>query len=269
MGIQPLLDIMASLRAPDGCPWDKKQTYTSLLTYLSEESAEYIDAVLAGDREGMKEELGDVLLQVVFHAEIAREEGSFDFADVVEGICHKLWTRHPHVFGDHDAAHSAEDVERIWAERKAAERAARGDDRDARTARNPLEGVAKSLEPLQRAHALAKAASKVGFDWDHAPDVAEKVQEELAEVLDAHANGEGAARLEEEVGDLLFAVSNLARKLGVRPEDALRKANQKFERRFAAVVDALEAQGIPLSREARGAMEEAWNTVRRADRDEK
>lgn len=267
--IQPLLDIMASLRAPDGCPWDKKQTYTSLLPYLAEESAEYMDAVVSGNRADMKDELGDVLLQVVFHAEIAREEGAFDFSDVVEGICHKLWTRHPHVFGDADAVHTPEEVERIWAERKAAERMARGDDRDARIARNPVEGVSKGLEPLQRAHAIAKAAARVGFDWDNVEDVALKVHEELGEVLEAHRHGEGDARVEEEVGDLLFAVANLARRLGVRPEAALRQANAKFERRFASIVDAMDAQQRPLGPASRQEMEDAWNAVRRADRDRK
>lgn len=263
--IQGLLNIMASLRGPAGCPWDREQTFTSLLRYLVEESAEYMDAVESGDRTAMAEELGDVLLQVVFAAQIAEEEGSFSFQTVVDGIATKLWERHPHVFGDQAAAQNAADVERIWAEQKSKERAARGDDRDARIARNPLEAVPRSLEPLQRAFALGKAAAKVGFDWDNAHEVVPKVAEELEEVMDAAAQDDAEA-LEEEVGDLLFSVVNLARKLGVRPEAAMRRANRKFERRFAAIVDAVEADGSAVATAGRDAMEDAWERVRTADR---
>lgn len=266
--IQPLLNIMASLRAEEGCPWDRAQTFDSLLRYLVEESAEYIDAAESGDRAAMREELGDVLLQVVFAAQIAQEEGSFGFQDVVDGISEKLWTRHPHVFGDREAAMSEAEVERIWAERKAQERAARGDDRDARIDRNPLEGVPKSLEPLQRAHALGRAAAKVGFDWRDAAEVVPKVREELDEVLEAQAQDDDGALLEE-LGDLLFSVVNLARKLGVRPEEAMRVANRKFERRFEAIVTDVEAQGLRVADAGRDALEEAWERVRAKDRDER
>lgn len=263
--IQSLLDIMASLRGEAGCPWDREQTFESLLRYLQEESAEYIDAVEQGDRAEMREELGDVLLQIVFAAQIAAEEGSFTFQDVVDGISEKLWTRHPHVFGDHESAMSAQDVEKIWAERKAKERLERGDDRDARIARNPLEGVSKSLEPLQRAHDLGKAAAKVGFDWDSAAEVVPKVREELDEVVEAAASGSRES-LEEEVGDLLFSVVNLARKLGVRPESAMRAANRKFERRFARIVDGLESEGLSVRSASRDEMEMIWERVRHEDK---
>ena len=263
--IQPLLNIMASLRGEGGCPWDRAQTFDSLLRYLVEESAEYIDAVERGDRDDMREELGDVLLQVVFAAQLADEEGSFSFQDVVNGIAQKLWTRHPHVFGGEGAASSAEEVERIWAARKAAERLARGDDRDARIERNPLEGVPRGLEPLQRAFDLGRAAAKVGFDWSDAREVAPKVREELDEVMEA-AEHEGREALEEEVGDLLFSVVNLARKLGVRPEVAMRAANRKFERRFEVIVATLEGDGVSVREAGRDALESVWEQIRVRER---
>lgn len=264
--VQVLLDIMASLRAPDGCPWDQAQSFESLLPYLQEESAEYLDAVRQNDVDGMREELGDVLLQVAFHAEIAREKGLFDFQDVVDGIAEKLWTRHPHVFGDREKLYDPSAVEAVWNERKRAERAAKGIVEEGET--NPLSKVSRSLDPLVRSHELGRRAAKVGFDWTSAADVVPKIREELSELEDAMSGGDADA-IAEELGDLLFSVVNIARKLGVRPDAAIARANHKFERRFAYVVKAMDAEKIPLTPEQVTAMERFWNEARskRIERD--
>lgn len=256
--IQRLLDVMASLRAPEGCPWDRAQTFESLVPYLQEESAEYIDALRAGDAAAMLEELGDVLLQIVFHAQIAEEAEMFSFQDVVDGIAEKLWSRHPHVFGDHARAENPAEVEQVWEAQKAKERVARGEDA---APRSPLDRVPRSMEPLTRAHELGRRAAKVGFDWATADDVIPKIHEELAELQQAR-DLHDADGVEEELGDLLCAVVTLARKLGVRPDAALARTNRKFEERFAYVAARMNEEGLALSAEQMEAMSRHWDDAR-------
>lgn len=255
--IQHLLDLMASLRAPDGCPWDRAQTFESLLPYLQEEAAEYIDAVREGDTDAMKEELGDVLLQIVFHAQIAREQEVFDIQDVIDGLVEKLWTRHPHVFGPRDAAADSAEVENVWEEQKRKERAARGEEQE----KNPLRRVPRSLPTLARTHQLSKAAAKVGFDFDSPAQVLAKVEEELQELREAMTSGD-LVHTEEELGDVLMSVANLARKLGVRPDVALARTNQKFVRRFDYVIEAMDAAGYDVSEEHFETMQRFWDEAR-------
>lgn len=257
VNLQALLDLMASLRAPDGCPWDREQTFESLLPYLQEESAEYADAVLQKDASSMREELGDVLLQIVFHAQIAREKQLFDLQEVVDGLVHKLWTRHPHVFGDHAEVLDASAVEDVWAEQKRKEREANAETLPA----HPLARVPQSLDPLAKADALGRAAAKVGFDFESAASVVPKVQEELQEVRDAMTSHD-RVHTEEEIGDLLFSVVNLARKLNIQPSTALGKANVKFMRRMQYIVEKMHENGQELSAENRELMEAYWNKAR-------
>jgi len=237
--IYKLLEIMAALRDPlRGCPWDRAQDFRSIAPYTIEEAYEVADAIDRGDLGALREELGDLLLQVVFHAQMASEQGAFDFADVVAGINAKLRRRHPHVFGTEQVA-TAGEQSLAWEAQKAEERAAAG-------ATGTLDGVSQALPALRRACKLGQRAARVGFDWPDAGGPRQKLLEELAEV-DAAAAGEDRARLAEEVGDLLFAAANLARKLGVEPEEALRQANRKFSRRFAAVEQSVRASGRPFA----------------------
>lgn len=257
VNIQQLLDLMASLRAPDGCPWDRKQTFASLVPYLQEESAEYIDAVRSRDPQAMREELGDVLLQVVFHAQIGREKGLFDLQDVIDTLVHKLWTRHPHVFGDEDKVTDASAVEDVWARQKAKEREAKG----APDIDNPLAKVPKSLPTLVRAEAIGDAAAKIGFDFESAEDALRKVEEELEEVREAMTNGD-RVHTEEEIGDLLCSVVNLARKSDICPDRALAQCNQKFTRRMEYVLQKMQEQNLVPSAEHMDIMEEFWREAR-------
>ncbi|KTT74624.1 nucleoside triphosphate pyrophosphohydrolase [Sphingomonas endophytica] len=214
--IERLIDIMARLRGPDGCEWDRAQTFASIAPYTIEEAYEVADAIERGDLSELKDELGDLLLQVVFHSRIAEEAGAFAFDDVVTAISDKMERRHPHIFGD-----TAEGGHHLWEEVKAAERAAKGES-------STLDGVARGLPALLRAEKLQKRAGRVGFDWPDAGGSRAKIDEELAEVEAA----ETPEHVAEEIGDLLFAVVNWARHQGVDPEAALRAANAKFERRF-------------------------------------
>ena len=233
--IQRLLDIMARLRDPDdGCPWDIEQDFRSIAPYTSEEAHEVADAIERGDLDDLKDELGDLLFQVVFHARMAEEEGAFRFGDVVESIADKLERRHPHVFGDAEIADAhAQTVN--WEQIKAAERAEKGDGDG-----SLLAGVSRGLPALRRSVKLQKRAARVGFDWPAAEPVFDKIVEELDELKEAMAATD-ADGIEEEVGDLLFAVTNLARKLDVDPGGALRRSNFKFEQRFRAM-EALAAE---------------------------
>ncbi|MEQ1549069.1 MAG: nucleoside triphosphate pyrophosphohydrolase [Chakrabartia sp.] len=216
-GIQPLLDIMAQLRDPEsGCPWDIEQTFTTIAPYTIEEAYEVADACTRGDMASLKDELGDLLFQTVFHARMAQEAELFDFDDIVTAICDKMVRRHPHVFGD------AEKPD--WETLKAVERAEHDDD-------SALAGVALGLPALLRAEKLQKRAARTGFDWPDPSGSRAKIDEELAEI-ECVSN---ADELEDELGDLLFAVANWSRQLGVDPEAALRRANAKFERRFRAI----------------------------------
>jgi nucleoside triphosphate diphosphatase len=231
-----LLALMARLRdSKTGCPWDLKQTFTTIAPYTIEEAYEVADAIDAGDPEHLRDELGDLLFQVVFHARMAQERGWFDFADVATAIRDKLERRHPHIFAGANLA--AGDLVRVWEEQKAQERA-QSAQRAARAPSTVLSGVPKALPALGRAAKLGKRAARVGFDWPQASDVRAKVLEELAELDQAlqPAGGEtpvDGAAVTEEIGDLLFSVANWSRHLEVDPEEALRRASVKFERRFA------------------------------------
>jgi len=216
-----LLSIMHKLRSEEGCPWDREQNFNSLLPYLLEESYEYIDAVQSGDAKLMAEELGDVLLQVVFHAQIAKEEGKFTIDDVITEICEKMVRRHPHVFGNENIK-TSDAVLKKWDEIKNAEA----------NFPSAMDKVPRSMVALTRAQELSRRAAKVGFDWDNPKPVLEKVKEEIGE-FEAEKNGTPEA--EAEFGDILFALVNLARHKGINAETALARANAKFEKRFRQV----------------------------------
>jgi ATP diphosphatase len=254
-----LVDIMAKLRDPSGgCPWDLEQDFKTIAPYTIEEAYEVADAIERGDMPALKDELGDLLLQVVFHARMAEEQGAFDFAAVADGIADKMVRRHPHVFGDVDIA-TADAQTVAWEEQKAQERAAKA----AAEGRAPsaLDGVALNLPALLRAQKLQARAARVGFDWPDAAPVYAKVDEELAEVRDAAAAGDPAA-VADEVGDLLFAAVNLSRKLGVDPETALRAANAKFTRRFQQLEALAAARGIDLAGADLAALDTLWDEVK-------
>jgi len=225
-----LLSIMQKLRSPEGCPWDKEQNFNSLLPYLLEESYEYIDAVQSGNAKLMAEELGDVLLQVVFHAQIAKEEGKFTIEDVITEICEKMVRRHPHVFGNEDLK-TSDAVLKKWDEIKNAETVG-ATTRVAPTGVSAMDKVPRSMVALTRAQELSRRAAKVGFDWDNPKPVLEKVKEEIGEF---EAEQPGTPEAEAEFGDILFALVNLARHKGINAETALARANAKFEKRFRQV----------------------------------
>jgi MazG family protein len=236
--IEALIEVMARLRDPaGGCPWDREQTFGSVAPYTVEEAYEVADAIERGDMADLREELGDLLFQVVFHARMAEEAGRFAFADVVEAIVEKMVRRHPHVFGEEEVA-DAEAQSAAWEAQKARERAAKAGG----AAPGVLGGVAVGLPALTRAEKLQKRAARVGFDWPTVDGVLAKIDEELAEVRAEVAAGDKAA-LQGEIGDLLFACVNLARHAGVDPETALRGTNAKFERRFRHIEAALAKQG--------------------------
>ena len=243
-----LIEIMAALRDPErGCPWDVEQTFASIIPYTIEEAYEVADAIERGDVDDLREELGDLLLQVVFHARMAEEAGQFDFGGVVEAITAKLIRRHPHVFGDTRGL-DTEAVKTLWTRIKADEKRARAETRQSAGVRaearpsGALSGVPLSLPALSRALKLQEKAGRVGFDWDDVRGVVAKLREEVAEV-EAEIGDRSADKLTDEVGDLLFAAVNLARHLDVDPEAALRAANAKFERRFAHVERRLAESG--------------------------
>jgi ATP diphosphatase len=244
---------MARLRAADGCPWDRQQTFASIAPYTIEEAYEVADAVQRGDMPHLRDELGDLLFQVVFHSQMASESGQFDFEAVAGSICEKLRRRHPHVFGDR-AQLSAAEQSIAWEEIKARERAA--------VDPSAMQGVQDALPALMRADKLSKRAARVGFDFEFASQSADKVAEELAEVRDA-ANGKPAAAVFEEVGDLLFAAANLARKLDVDAEAALRAANAKFERRFRRMELLAIERGEVFAELNLAAQESLWLSVKR------
>ena len=246
--------IMHRLRAPGGCPWDAEQTHESLVSHLIEEAYETVDTIQRGDHDHLKEELGDLLLQVIFHSELAEEAGRFNLDDVARGICDKLVRRHPHVFALSDAS-TPDAVLRQWDEIKRAEK---GDQ-----AQPYLHGVGKGLPALLRAAKLQKKAGKAGFDWPDETGVLAKIREEVEELDDALKTGEAAA-IEEELGDLLFSVVNLARFRKLDPELILAGANAKFEQRFAAMEAHLNGQGLPLSEAGIGDMETAWQSVKKS-----
>ncbi|MCI4660277.1 MAG: nucleoside triphosphate pyrophosphohydrolase [Neomegalonema sp.] len=252
---------MRALRDPQsGCPWDVVQDHASIAKYCIEEAYEVVDAIEREDMGDLRDELGDLLLQVVFHARMAEERGQFDFDDVVAGIVTKMIRRHPHVFGDADHA----DWEAIKAEEKALRRIERGEEEVA--APRVLDDVPAPLPALTRAYKLQKKAARVGFDWPQIDDVLEKLVEEAQELREARQAGEAQERLEEEMGDLLFVAANLSRWMKVDPEAALRRANAKFVRRFAYIEDQLRAQGKEFSDVDLAAMDALWDEAKRLEK---
>jgi nucleoside triphosphate diphosphatase len=266
--IARLLAIMAALRTPgSGCPWDLEQDFATIAPYTIEEAYEVAEAIARGDLLDLKDELGDLLLQVVFHARMAEEAGAFDFGDVVESITGKLIRRHPHVFGDARDLSPA-GVKALWGEIKEAEKAERRRERGEAgepAAAGLLAGVPAGLPALARAEKLTRKAATVGFDWPDAAQVVGKIEEEVREVREALEAGARGA-IEDEIGDLLFAAVNLARHAGVDPESALRGANAKFERRFRAIEQALAAAGRTPADASLDDMEDLWVKAKTAER---
>ena len=253
-----LLNIMAALRDPrTGCPWDREQDFASIAPYTIEEAYEVADAIARDDRAGLRDELGDLLFQVAYHARMAEEAGDFTFADVARGIADKMVRRHPHVFGE-AAVRDAAEQSAAWEAQKAAERARRAED-------GTLAGVPLTLPALNRAAKLTSRAALVGFDWPDAAAVLDKLEEE-AEELRAELGRAERARLADEVGDLLFVLANLARKLSLDPEACLRAANDKFAHRFAAIEAALAAEGRTPSEATLEEMEAHWQAAKRSER---
>lgn len=264
--ISRLLDIMAALRDPQsGCPWDVKQDFQSIKPYTIEEAYEVADAIERGDDDDLCEELGDLLLQVVFHARMAEEEGSFDFGDVVRAITTKMIRRHPHVFGSVDADNPAA-VKANWESIKAAEKAERAARRAARglpaeTAKGLLGQVPRALPALTEALKLQQKAATVGFDWSEAEPILDKIEEEIGELRRAMTSGDSDA-VGEEAGDLVFALVNLARHLDLDAEQALRATNGKFRRRFRHIEESLEAEGVAPKEAGLERMEELWQRAK-------
>ena len=254
--IDTLLQIMARLRDPDtGCPWDREQDFSTIAPYTIEEAYEVADAIDRGDMAALKDELGDLLLQVVFHARMAEEAGHFAFDDVATAINDKMVRRHPHVFGDAQIA-SVSAQNEAWETHKAAERAASGGD-------SVLDGIALAFPALLRAGKVSRRAARIGFDWPDARAVIPKIAEEIAEIEAEIDGGAAPTRLEDEIGDLLFAAANLARKLDVEPETALRRATAKFERRFRGVEALAAERGIGRDLDA---LEMLWQQVKREEK---
>jgi ATP diphosphatase len=261
--IERLLWVMARLRDPDGgCPWDLEQDFSTIAPYTIEEAYEVADAIARRDLDHLKDELGDLLLQVVYHAQMAKEAGLFDFNEVAARIADKMIRRHPHVFGTVDVE-DARSQSRAWEATKARER----EDKAAAQGKRHrlLDDVPLALPALVRAAKLQKRAARVGFDWPEAAQVLDKIEEEIAELRAELNEPANVARLADEMGDLLFAAVNLARHLGVDAEAALRKSNTKFERRFGEIEDALHARGRRLEDASLDEMEALWQQAKAAE----
>jgi len=253
--IEKILEVMRKLRDPNnGCPWDVEQDFASIAPYTIEEAYEVADAVERGDLQDLRDELGDLLFQVVFHSRMAEEAGHFDFADVAAAISDKMIRRHPHVFGN-DAERAAGVKEGSWEQIKEAERMEDGDN-------SAMAGVAKALPALKRAQLLGKRAGRVGFDWPDRKGVRDKIHEELNELEEAVGTRD-AANMEEEFGDVLFAVVNMARHLDIDPEKALTAANYKFERRFREMEDAVTADGGRFKDFNLESLERQWRAAKK------
>jgi len=250
---QALLDVMARLRDPDsGCPWDIEQTFETISPYTVEEAYEVADAIDRDDMQALREELGDLLLQVVFHSQMATDKGLFAFEDVAKGIADKMIERHPHVFGDTVFA-SVEEQKAHWESVKQSER----EQKTSQTL-SAVDGVALALPALTRAEKIQKRAARVGFDWPELAPVVGKLVEELGEFREAYASGDTVA-IEDEIGDLLFTVTNIARHLKTDPEQALRKATAKFERRFKDVERRVKDDGLEMSEQSIDVLDEYWH----------
>jgi tetrapyrrole methylase family protein / MazG family protein len=266
-----LVSIMAQLRSPEGCPWDREQTLSSLRPYLLEETYEALEALDNGDTAALCEELGDLLLEVVFLSRIAEESGSFSVADAIDAIVQKLVRRHPHVFGLDAKLSTPHEVRGKWEEMKASERS------HASTPTTILSGVPKTLPSLLRAYEYGARAAAVGFDWVRPGDVVDKIEEEVRELREAvnltdpgnlgNPGTQGNESIEEELGDLLFAVANLSRKLGLEPEAALRRANDKFLARFSEVERRITASGQRMQEKTLDELEATWQDVKQSAED--
>ncbi len=254
---EDLVAIMRRLRGPGGCPWDAEQTHESLTRYLLEETYEVIEAIESGSADHIREELGDLLLQPVFHAVIAEETGSFTIRDVIQGVCDKLVRRHPHVFGDLEIRDSSAQVEN-W------ERIKKGEKGDKRP--SALSGVPPQLPALLKAQKITEKASRVGFDWEHVDQVMAKVLEELHEFEEAMA-GNDNGRMEAELGDLLFAIVNLGRFLSINPEEALRKTINRFQARFCYVEQRLAEQGKQMTSTPLEEMDRLWDQAKQREQE--
>ena len=252
-----LVEIMQTLRGPDGCPWDRDQTLDSLRPFVIEEAYEVVDAIAADDAAALRAEIGDLIFEGVFLAQLCDEAGRFHVADALQAIVDKLVRRHPHVFGSNATAETPEAVKGQWERIKASERAAGGE------RPHILAGIPKTLPALLHAHTIGGRVAAVGFDWQGAGDVIDKIAEEVAELRQADAT-EGRTRTEEELGDLLFTIANLARKLDIEPEAALRRANAKFAARFAALERHFETLGRSIHDASLEEMEAAWNRAKQA-----
>jgi MazG family protein len=259
-----LVELVARLRAPDGCPWDREQTLRTLRPFVLEETYEVLEAIDRDDRQALREEIGDLIFEGVLLAQLAAEAGDFTVTDSVESIADKLVRRHPHVFGDAARARTADEVLGRWEEAKAREReASPGGD----APKTILGGVPKTLPALLRAHEMGARAAAVGFDWERATDVLAKIEEEVAELREAvEAGGDSRQQIEDEMGDLLFAIANLSRKLAVEPEAALRRADDKFARRFTELERRFADRGVALQQAGLERMEEEWGRIKADER---
>lgn len=256
--IEALIEVMAVLRNPDGgCPWDLEQNFKTIAPYTIEEAYEVADAIDREDMKDLREELGDLLLQPIYHAQMASEQGDFTIEDVITDITEKMISRHPHVFGDQDAQ-NPQDVDKIWDERKKAEKGGNQDE-------SALDGVTKGLPALLRAEKLQKKAAKVGFEWPGPEQVLDKLEEELTEMREALKNGTLEQKTDE-LGDLLFVLANLGRMMGINPETALRDCNNKFERRFKGLEQSLKVKSIEITDASLEEMEQAWNDEKEKER---
>ena len=261
LGIEALIEVMARLRdKKNGCPWDVEQTFETIAPYTVEEAYEVAGAIEEKNWDGLKGELGDLLFQAVYHARMAEEAGLFDFGDVVGAVTEKMIRRHPHVFSGAPGIDSAQAQTLAWEEHKRRERAAKPG------VSGVLDDVPRALPALLRAEKLQRRAASVGFDWDSAPKVVEKIAEEAQEIVEAQRQGAARERLEDEVGDLLFCVANLARHLKIDPERALSATNAKFIRRFRAIEAALAAQGRSTSEATLDEMEALWQSAKQGER---
>jgi ATP diphosphatase len=263
-GIDRLLAVMARLRDPaGGCPWDLEQNFRTIAPYTIEEAYEVADAIERQDLPALKDELGDLLFQVVFHGRMAEEQGAFGFEDIAGNCADKMVRRHPHIFGTGDAVNTAADQALAWEAHKAAERAAKAD-RNGRG--SALDGVTAALPALVRAVKIQGRAARVGFDWTTAPPILDKIAEELGELRTEIETDAPADRLEDELGDLLFAVANLARRLELDAETALRRATAKFERRFHGIETLLAAQNERIEDQTAETLDRLWNEVKAGER---
>ncbi len=260
--IQKLVDLVERLRGENGCPWDKEQTRESLKPMLIEEAYEVLDALDSASPIELKEELGDLLFQVVFHAQIAQERGEFHLADIIDRLHEKMIRRHPHVFGGADLK-TAQDVLRNWEDIKAAEKGVVSSSKPD-SEKSLLDGIPSKLPALHQAYQMTAKASRVGFDWSRLEDILAKLQEEILEVQEAHA-AQDNSKLADEIGDLLFVVVNIARFLGIDPETALRRTNDKFNRRFRYLEAAIKRRGLEMKNTPLSEMDALWEEAKKTE----